>query len=437
MILKHTKPTRPGALRARAEKLARNKKLPAGMSGAIDTTKALHELQVHQIELEMQNEELTTAKLEIEKTRNKYIFMYDFAPVGYLTLDETGLVREANLTVCTLLGVPRKELLKKRIQLYLPMSARENFNAFLNDCFTSRITHTWELAFAPAGSAPQQLQIKGIAVNDAGNGRHTLAAITDVTEQNLAHAILERDNRALEDLVEVKASEVLVAQDDLHKAKRLADIGMLAATVAHELRNPLTAINIAASNIKRKAPPAILDRHIATIEKKVVESNQIINNLLFYARLKYPHYERTDLHAILTECIDAIRERFAGKNVMIEKDYEALSRIPCRADPLQMKELFMNVLNNAADAVSVETGTIEIEGTVDGKNIDIWINDNGSGIHSEIMDKVYDPFFTTKAKGTGLGLAVCKQIVLLHNGEIEIKSDPGKGTRVHIHFLRA
>jgi len=237
----------------------------------------------------------------------------------------------------------------------------------------------------------------------------------------------------LHDITDQKNSEegLTAARIELERAKRLSDIGVLAATVAHELRNPLATIGMAAVNIKRKAKNPDLDKHLANIEKKVFESNQIINNLLFYSRLKPPHYERVGIFDILEECIEAARERFAG-GMDFGGNIAGLREVFVEADAIQIREVLNNLLNNAGDAVQAGGGKIELSGARENGFVRIAVKDSGRGMDKETLERVFDPFFTTKAKGTGLGLSVCRQIMDFHGGSIEMKSEPGKGTAANL-----
>ena len=237
----------------------------------------------------------------------------------------------------------------------------------------------------------------------------------------------------LHDITDQKNSEegLTAARIELERAKRLSDIGVLAATVAHELRNPLATIGMAAVNIKRKAKNPDLDKHLANIEKKVFESNQIINNLLFYSRLKPPHYERVGIFGILEECIEAARERFAG-GMDFGGNIAGLREVFVEADAIQIREVLNNLLNNAGDAVQAGGGKIELSGARENGFVRIAVKDSGRGMDKETLERVFDPFFTTKAKGTGLGLSVCRQIMDFHGGSIEMKSEPGKGTAANL-----
>ncbi len=248
-------------------------------------------------------------------------------------------------------------------------------------------------------------------------------------ERKRAEDILQRDKDVLDKLVKGKTEELIAAHLELNNAKRLSDIGTLAATVAHELRNPLAAISMAAANIKRKANNPNLDKHLANIEKKVAESDQIINNLLFYSRIKPPAYESVNIYDIVTECIDSSKDRSKNKMVF-ENNLKGVKNLTIMADPLQFKEVMNNILNNAIDALPVTGGVVRVTADDEGGHAAISVIDNGAGIEKSHLERIFDPFFTTKAKGTGLGLSVCRQIIDFHGGSINITSEPGKGTAV-------
>lgn len=217
----------------------------------------------------------------------------------------------------------------------------------------------------------------------------------------------------------------------LEQVKRLSDIGSLAATVAHELRNPLGVIRTAAYNIKRKAQNPLLEGHLANIEKKIIEADQIINNLLFYSRLKLPHIERVELFSILKESIEHLKNK--SPRCAVGKKISSIKGDFIEADPLQLGELFNNILGNAHDAFTGDKGRIEVAAWKDNSgNIVVQVKDYGAGMDSEQLSRIFEPFYTTKAKGTGLGLTVCKQIVTLHNGAIGFESEKGRGTTVTV-----
>jgi signal transduction histidine kinase len=275
------------------------------------------------------------------------------------------------------------------------------------------------------------------SANIYDKGGHTLLSTIaqgqDITDRKQSEEVLKRDRITFERLVRERTRELLHAEIELENAKRLADIGTLSATVAHELRNPLGVIRTAVYNIRRKSQNASLESHIVNIEKKILESDQIINNLLGYSRIKMPHPEKVKLYNILDECIDFTRERFEKKNLTIHKMYEPIKDIDVTIDPFQMREVFNNILDNACQAVAMPGGKIDVSAGNDRPNvINIRFKDNGCGIDQDDLGKVFDPFFTRKSKGTGLGLTICREMVHLNGGEIIVASKVGKGTTFNV-----
>ncbi|MEI6423100.1 MAG: PAS domain-containing protein, partial [Lentisphaerota bacterium] len=277
------------------------------------------------------------------------------------------------------------------------------------------------------------IDVEVVASPFSEKGVHVIQVLVrDITERKKAEAILKRDKKALKILVREKSVELMENQLELERSKRLSDIGTLAATVAHELRNPLSGISVAAAVIKRGNADKPVERQLQRIDIMVAESGQIIDNLLFYSRLKSKHRKTLDVHSLLEECIDILQQVHIGKNIVISKHIAALKNVTICADPGQIREVFANILNNSADAVPEHGGEIDVKARIYHGLIKIHITDNGIGIAKKDMKKVFDPFFTTKAKGTGLGLTVCMQIVKMHGGFINIKSGNGKGTSLII-----
>ncbi|HUW22638.1 MAG TPA: PAS domain S-box protein [bacterium] len=286
----------------------------------------------------------------------------------------------------------------------------------------------------PDGSTVRWVSETGNVIRDKNNKAiRMLGVVRDITERKHAEEVLKRDKETFEKLISEKTHELFKTQAELDKAKRLSDLGILAATVAHELRNPLGVIKIAAYNIRKKRENSLLDKHLDNIEKKVLESGQIINNLLNYSRIKIPSYEKIQIYDILNECITFTKRRFHKQNVSIVKKFKSRKKKLIEADPLQIREIFNNILTNAYQSVSNKKGKIEISARDDGKgSIEISFKDNGMGIGKEDLERVFEPFFTRKSKGTGLGLTICNELVNLHSGRIDIKSKKGKGTSITV-----
>ncbi len=230
--------------------------------------------------------------------------------------------------------------------------------------------------------------------------------------------------------------EKKVIEKQLEDSRRLADIGTLAATIAHELRNPLGVINTAVYNLRKKAGDSQgLITHITNIEKKIAESDQIIKNLLSYSRLKMPNYVKVDVFAILDDCIAFCRNKYSEWDVEVKVDYNNCQRnFSIDADSTQVVALFSNVLDNAYQAFHNKNGLISISAECDAEKgvFNIVFADNGCGMDDFELAKAFEPFFTTRSRGIGLGLSVCCLVVNLHSGSIALKSKKDEGTSVYV-----
>ena len=285
----------------------------------------------------------------------------------------------------------------------------------------------------PDGAVRWVLETGNVVRDKNNKAMRMLGVVKDITERKQAEEVLKRDKQTFERLINERTQELFNAQAELDKAKRLSDLGTLAATVAHELRNPLGVIKTASYNIRRKRKNFFLDKHLDNIEKKILESNQIINNLLSYSRIKLPTYEKIEIYDILNECTAFTKRRFYKQNVSIVKKILPTKKKLIEADPLQIREIFNNILTNAYQSISNNKGRIEIVTRDVGKNsLEISITDNGIGIDEKDLQKIFEPFFTRKSKGTGLGLTICNELVKLHGGKIDINSKKGEGTTVTI-----
>jgi len=251
----------------------------------------------------------------------------------------------------------------------------------------------------------------------------------DTTEQELTSL---KNNLELE--VENKSQDLIKLNKNLEEKKRLANIGALAATVAHELRTPLGVIRAAVYNMTKKVKDHGLQKHLVNIDKKITESDRIIGNLLNYSKIRVPTQKPVNCCGLIDECLEDYKAKHNSGNMKIHKHCDCKKELMIEVDELQVRQLFANLLDNACQAYSGEPGDIflDIKCQKDENRLSIKIRDEGCGMPKEDQNAVFEPFFTTRAHGTGLGLALCKQIVNLHGGFINITSEEGIGTTVLI-----
>jgi signal transduction histidine kinase len=213
-------------------------------------------------------------------------------------------------------------------------------------------------------------------------------------------------------------------QEQLLKAERLATIGQIAAMVGHDLRNPLTSISIAAYYLKTKlgAKAEKMTEMLEVIEKDVQYSNRIITDLMDYSREIKLELTETTPKSIIAESVSLIQ---IPEKVQLEDS--TLNEPRIRIDIDKMKRVFANFIKNAFDAMP-QGGKLTISSRAAGGDVEFMLNDTGVGMAKEVSEKIWTPFFTTKAKGMGLGLAICRRIIEAHQGKISVNSIIGEGT---------
>jgi len=222
--------------------------------------------------------------------------------------------------------------------------------------------------------------------------------------------------------------EIRRLQDEIRRKEKLAAIGGLAAGVAHEIRNPLSSIKGIASYFKSKFDDDSDDKEAAGVMIQEVDRlNRVISELLEFARPTQLNLKATDVNDILEHSVRLIQQEAATKGVTIKLNLSQ-QRLAAEIDSDRFSQCLLNLYLNALQAMD-NGGRLTIENsTTEGSRIKIEIKDTGSGIKSEDLNKIFDPYFTTKTQGTGLGLAIVHKIIEAHKGQIKVRSVSGNGT---------
>ncbi|MGQ9617830.1 MAG: [Fe-Fe] hydrogenase large subunit C-terminal domain-containing protein [Candidatus Aminicenantia bacterium] len=242
---------------------------------------------------------------------------------------------------------------------------------------------------------------------------------------------LESSNLQLQKLV----YELEQTQKQLIQAEKLASMGRLAASVAHEINNPLAGVLNYVKLMQRKIEKKTLgkkemekfDHYLDVVEREISRCANIVSNLLDFARQREPAFREIDINSVINEAITIISKQIFLKKIKIEKH---LKTLPITfADFSQLQQAFINIMINAIEVMR-EGGVLRIESSFnqDEKIIEVRFSDTGPGIPEENIPKIFEPFFTTKEKGTGLGLSVVYGIITRHKGEIKVSSVLGVGT---------
>jgi two-component system NtrC family sensor kinase len=236
--------------------------------------------------------------------------------------------------------------------------------------------------------------------------------------------------KTLEKKVEERTKELIEMQSHLIQSEKLASLGKLAAGVAHEINNPLGGIliysHLLLEETKKDTPEY---ESLKKIVKETTRCKDIVKGLLEFARPKEPEMAPTDINDVVDRSLSLFERQVLFQNIKINKHYADLPRIV--ADGAQLQQVFTNIIVNAAEAME-GNGVLTIRTWLDTMNecLKIEFTDTGHGIKKEDKARLFEPFFTTKevGKGTGLGLAISYGIVQKHQGLIEVKSEPGKGS---------
>ncbi len=244
-------------------------------------------------------------------------------------------------------------------------------------------------------------------------------------------------------------SQVKVLEEEVQRGKRLSALGNLAAGVAHEIRNPLNAISMGLQRLKREFTPSGEEgeyrRFLEIMQAEVKRLDGIVTRFLQLARPIPLKLEEVDLRALLESLLLLVHEEAENRGITLKADLPS-TPFPIFLDPGQIKQVLLNLLSNAFQATP-EGGTVTVwarrvrrstfdgrpfEKTLEGEAIEIGIADTGVGIPPEHLERIFEPYFTTREGGTGLGLAIAHRIVDAHRGRIEVESEVGKGTTFHV-----
>jgi len=276
----------------------------------------------------------------------------------------------------------------------------------------------------------RELALRVIFLAVAGNLTNTLAearrrqfAKTKAVADQLAEA-----NRNLQQ-----------AEEAVRRSDRLAALGQLAAGLAHELRNPLGTIRASAEMLNRSvAAENEVAREVAGfIAEEVDRTNSLVTRFLDFVRPLELRPEPADLAQVLDRSVAMAERETAAREVTVYKNYSP-DIPPFPLDAELMERVFYNLLANAAQATA-PGGAVTVKTRLVDGNAEISVIDRGSGIDPKLIDTIFNPFFTTKPEGVGLGLAICSKIVDQHGGKIAVESEPGKGSvfRVYLPLAEA
>jgi PAS domain S-box-containing protein len=224
----------------------------------------------------------------------------------------------------------------------------------------------------------------------------------------------------------------ITARKEVEKEQRLTQLGRLVSNIAHEVNNPLMIISGRAQlALLEDIKDENLKKNFEIITKECQRAKGYIANLLQFSRPSKGEVERTDINKVLEDIVLLVEHQFALSGVELNKHF-AKGLPAVWVDAKQMQEVFLNIINNARDAVTAEKGRIDVVTSLEKSYIRIDIADSGPGVTQEVISHMFEPFYTTKKSGTGLGLYISYGIIKAHKGELKADSVIGKGTKITV-----
>jgi two-component system NtrC family sensor kinase len=274
--------------------------------------------------------------------------------------------------------------------------------------------------------------------------RELAEGTTRVAAGDFNHAIPSRSEDEIGQLAKsfnTMTHRLKETQYQLLQSEKLASIGKLSATIAHEINNPLNGILTYTKLIERKLVDGTFKKeeipkfrsYLAIMERETERCSTIVRNLLDFARQREPSLKSdVDINEVLEEALSLLANQIALQEITVDKRYGQLP--PLMADSTQLRQVFLNIILNSCEAMN-NGGILTITTTFSDKRkkvVRVEITDNGLGIDDKDLSKIFDPFFTSKEQGTGLGLSVVYGIISSHHGTIQVRSKMGEGTTIVI-----
>jgi signal transduction histidine kinase len=383
-------------------------------SGA-DLNKLIHELQVHQIELEIQNEELQLAIERAETASEKFAELYDYAPTGYLTLNPEGKILRINLRGAMMLKKERLYLANSNLKSYVTYDSLPIFNSFLNNVFNASSVLTCEIKLTINENNSTFVYIEGKIPEDE---KSCFITMVDITSRKMAEQKLEQYYNHIK--------ELNVAKDKLY------------SIIAHDLRSPLGSI-LGLSELlvddKQNYDIENSKEFVKKINDTAVNTLILLDNLLAWIKTQTGKIsfkpEIIQLQPVIQEIMDGLCAQAAIKDILINCSYLD-HKVVC-ADQNMLKTILRNLVSNAIKFTN-SGGKIEIMAVSDQSQTEITISDNGVGINEEAINKLFKvdtnitTYGTADEKGSGLGLILCNEFVKKHGGKLWVESEVGKGS---------
>jgi PAS domain S-box-containing protein len=365
---------------------------------------------------------------EAEKRRQYLESVLACAPDAIVALDTNHRVLEWNRGAEALFGYSEGETIGRDLDRLVTgpdVDARHEARSLTKVVLGGQSIPPFETVRYRKDGTPVDVVAAGspILVGDELVG--VVAVYTDITERKRAQEALKRYSERLEEMVEERTKKLRDAQEQLVRREKLAILGQLAGGVGHELRNPLGVISNAVYFLQMTLVDAdeATREYLGLIHAEVRNATRIVSGLLDYARTRPADRQEVPVTALVADVLD---RHPPPPGVQVATEVPA-DLPPAFVDPAQIGLVQGNLVRNAYQAMP-EGGTLTISGRTADGHVELSVADDGCGISSENMRRLFEPLYTTKARGIGLGLAICKNLVEANGGRIRVQSREGDGS---------
>lgn len=344
--------------------------------------------------------------------------LFDHSIVGIT--DEEGTIIYANKNFCKISKYSVDELIGNDHRMLKSEEHSPEFFEGMWDTITAGKVWEGEIKNKAKDGSYYWVNTIIIPITDDKGIKNYVAIRNDITkEKEIQERLLSMEDELLKQNVTL-LSEVEKKSADLVKSERLATIGTMASRVAHDLKNPLTIIHTYADmltpEILTKLDPQDREKWFR-LQTSVLDMNRIIEDVLDFARTTEIKKKKTSFLSILRLAMNHVKTTYGLTINLPDED------ISIKCDARKMEGVMSNLLNNAVHAADGE-GEVDVEMYADSKNLTIKVKDSGPGIPEKDLDRIFEPMYTTKTTGTGLGLVICKSIVEQHGGTISVSNKP-------------
>lgn len=251
-------------------------------------------------------------------------------------------------------------------------------------------------------------------------------------QQELLLAEIEQWNQDLQKRVREKSEALQDAQKEIIQSEKLAAMGYLSAGMAHEIRNPLNSISLFVQLMRQTTVEPDQLEHQAKILKEVDRIDSIIRKLLDASRRTRIISSDVQIDQVIDNAIEAFSPQIEARKIQVDRQYRCVPP-PITADPTELEQIFTNLFLNSLDAMP-RGGSLTIEVSEINGRVTVRVGDSGSGIAEEVLPSIFEPFYSTKSRGTGMGLPVAQRIARMYEGIMEVEKSSSEGTTFRLEF---